>query len=85
MTAKTNFTTIESLIEERIAKLSEDYDLDRFDIADIRLEAYKENGWGYDPFPIEDDEEEEAEEESTGYRDIYDELRDLGMSMRDFF
>ena len=51
MTTKKNFTEIEALIEERIAAESEIYDLDHWDIADIRLETYKANGWTYDPFP----------------------------------
>ena len=37
---KKNFTEIEEIIETRIAQLSEEYDLDRYDIEDIRLEAY---------------------------------------------
>ena len=47
------------------------------------MEAYKENGWSYDPFPLEDEEEEEVEEEWR-YRSIYEQLADVGMSMRDF-
>ena len=56
---KKNFTEIEEIIETRIAQLSEEYDLDRYDIEDIRLEAYQENGWSCDPFPLEDGDEEE--------------------------
>ena len=51
---KKNFTEIEETIENRIAELSEEYDLDRSDIEDIRMEAYKENGWNYDPFPLDE-------------------------------
>ena len=47
------------------------------------MAAYKENGWSYDPFPLEDEEEEEVEEEWR-YRSIYEQLADVGMSMRDF-
>lgn len=57
---KKNFTEIEEIIENRIAELSKEYDLDRYDIEEIRTEAYRENGWSYDPFPLEDEEEEEA-------------------------
>ena len=78
------YTEIEGIIENRIAELSEDYELDRWDIEGIRLDAYRENGWGYDPFPEYEDEEEEPEE-TFHYMDIYDQLREVGMSMRDFF
>ena len=80
---KKNFTEIEEIIENRIAELEEEYDLDRYDIEEIRTEAYRENGWSYDPFPLEDEEEEEVEEEWR-YRSIYEQLADVGMSMRDF-
>ena len=80
---KKNFTEIEEIIENRIAELSKEYDLDRYDIEEIRTEAYRENGWSYDPFPLEDEEEEEVEEEWR-YRSIYEQLADVGMSMRDF-
>ena len=46
-----NFTEIEEIIENRIAELEEEYDLDRWDIQEIRTEAYRENGWSGDPFP----------------------------------
>ena len=78
---KKNFTEIEEIIENRIAELSEEYDLDRYDIEDIRMEAYKENGWSCAPFPLEDEEEEEEE---WHYRSIYEQLAEVGMSMRDF-
>ena len=78
---KKNFTEIEEIIENRIAELSEEYDLDRYDIEDIRMEPYKENGWSCDPFPLEDEEEEEEE---WHYRSIYEQLAEVGMSMRDF-
>ena len=78
---KKNFTEIEEIIENRIAELEGEYDLDRYDIEDIRMEAYKENGWSCDPFPLEDEEEEEEE---WHYRSIYEQLAEVGMSMRDF-
>ena len=80
---KKNYTEVEAIIEQRIAELEEEYELDRDDIAGIRLEAYKENGWSYDPFPEEDEEEEEAEEE-WHYMSMEDQLREVGMSWRDF-
>lgn len=80
---KKNFTEIEEIIENRITELSEEYDLDRYDIEDIRLEAYRENGWVYDPFPLDEEEAEEPEEE-WHYRSIGELLAEVGMSMRDF-
>ena len=82
---KKNFTEIEATIENRIAELEKEYDLDSYDIADIRLEAYKEGGWTYDPFHFEDEEDEEEEEETFRYWSMEDKLREVGMSMRDFF
>ena len=81
---KKNFTEIEEIIESRIAELEEEYELDNDDIADIRLEAYKEGGWSYDPFPLEEEEEDEEEEETYRYWSMEDRLREVGMSMRDF-
>ena len=78
---KKDFTEIEEINENRIAELSEEYDLDRYDIEDIRMAAYKENGWSYDPFPLEDEEEEEEE---GHHRSSYEQLAEVGMSMRDF-
>ena len=80
---KKNFAEIEEIIESRIAELEKEYDLDRYDIEDIRLEAYQENGWSSDPFPL-DEEEEEAPEEEWHYRSIGEQLAEVGMSMRDF-
>ena len=47
---KKNFTEIEEIIENRIAELEKEYGLDRYDIEEIRIEAYRENGWSGDPF-----------------------------------
>ena len=80
---KKNFTEIEEIIESRIAELEKEYDLDHYDIEDIRLEAYWENGWSGDPFPL-DEEEEEEPEENWRYRSIGEQLAEVGMSMRDF-
>ena len=80
---KKNFTEIEEIIESRIAELEEEYDLDRYDIEEIRTEAYRENGWNYDPFPLDEEEAEESEEE-WHYRSIEEQLAEVGMSMRDF-
>ena len=70
---KKNFTEIEEIIESRIAELEKEYDLDRYDIGDIRLKAYRENGWSCDPFPL-DEEEEEEPEEKWRYRSIGEQL-----------
>lgn len=80
---KKNFTEIEEIIESRIAELEKEYDLDHYDIEDIRLEAYWENGWSGDPFPLDEEEEEEPEEKWC-YRSIGEQLAEVGMSMRDF-
>ena len=80
---KKNFTEIEEIIESRIAELEKEYDLDRYDIEEIRTEAYRENGWSYDPFPLDEVEAEEPEEE-WHYRSIEEQLAEVGMSMRDF-
>ena len=85
MTTKKSYTEIEALIEERIAAESEIYDLDHWDIADIRLETYKANGWSFDPFPEEDEEEEEPYEEEYHYRTMSEMLAEVGMCEADFF
>ena len=79
--ARKNFTEIEALIEERIAGESEEFDLDRWDIAEIRLETYRANGWDFDPFEEEDEEEEEDWHPST----MSDILAEICMSGRDFY
>lgn len=79
--AKKNYTEIEKIIEKRIAELEEEYELDNDDIEEIRTEAYKENGWNYDPFPLEEEEEPEEEEIFYGYRSLEDQLWEVGMSM----
>lgn len=82
---KKTITEIESIIEERIAELEEEYELDIYDRNDIREEEYKKAGWKHDPFPEELEEEEEAEEEEWHYRSMEEQLNEVGMSMRDFF
>lgn len=81
---KKTITEIESIIEERIAELEEEYELDIYDRNDIREEEYKKGGWKHDPFP-EELEEEEAEEEEWHYHSMEERLNEVGMSMRDFF
>ncbi|MCD7824244.1 MAG: hypothetical protein LUG86_09585 [Oscillospiraceae bacterium] len=84
---KKNFTEIEAIIEERIAELEEEYELDRDDINSERLKIYKENGWSYDPFPEEDEEEEDENdgfETEWHYKSLEEQLNEVGMSMRDF-
>ena len=79
--ARKNFTEIEALIEERIAGESEEFDLDRWDIAEIRLETYRANGWDFDPF------EEEAEDWEDDWRipTMSEMLAEICMSERDFY
>ena len=80
---KKTITEIETIIEERIAELEEEYEMDIYDRNDIREEEYKKGGWKHDPFP-EELEEEEAEEEEWHYRSMEEQLNEVGMSMRDF-
>ena len=80
---KKTITEIETIIEERIAELEEEYELDIYDRNDIREEEYKKGGWKHDPFP-EELEEEEAEEEEWHYRSMEEQFNEVGMSMRDF-
>lgn len=80
---KKTITEIETIIEERIAELEEEYELDIYDRNDIREEEYQKSGWKHDPFP-EELEEEEAEEEEWHYRSMEEQLNEVGMSMRDF-
>ena len=75
-----NINNIEAAIDNRIAELSKEFDLDRYDIEQIRLEAYRENGWSYDPFR----EEEEEPETEWHYRSMSDQLEEVGMNLWDF-
>jgi len=79
---KKTITEIETAIEERIAELEEEYELDIYDRNDIREEEYQKGGWKHDPFPEELDEEEEEE---WHYRSMEEQLNEVAMSMRDFF
>ena len=79
---------VEELIEKRIAEESEIYDLDSYDIAEIRLETYKECGWDYDAGRDEDeDEENEAGEEdwAASNRSMTAIYFDLGLNIHDHF
>lgn len=80
---KKTISEIESIIEDRIAELEEEYELDIFDRNDIREEEYRKSGWKHDPFP-EELEEEEDEEEEWHYMSLEQQLYEVGMSMRDF-
>ena len=82
---KKTITEIENIIEERIAELEEEYELDIYDRNDIREEEYKKGGWKHDPFPEELEEEETEEEEEWHYRSMEEQLWEVGMSMRDFY
>ena len=85
-TAKKTVAEIEAIIEAEIEKLSEEYDLDSWDIADIRTETYKANGWSYDPYPENEEEEEDDEyEEEWHYKSMSEMLWEVGMRESDFF
>lgn len=79
---KKTISEIESIIEERIAELEEEYELDIYDRNDIREEEYRKGGWKHAPFPEELDEEDEEEE--WHYMSMEQQLNEVGMSMRDF-
>ena len=71
---KKTITEVETAIENRIAELEEEYELDIYDRNDIREEEYRKAGWRHDPFP-----------EDWHYRSMEERLNEVGMSMRDFF
>lgn len=88
-TARKPYTEVEALIEKEIEKESELYDLDIYDINDIRLEIYRANGWSYDPWPEGEEEEDEEDvfdpdEEPWFHRDPYYEYTERGLSFWDF-
>lgn len=78
-------TEVETAIENRIAELEEEYELDIYDRNDIREEEYQKAGWRHDPFPEELEEEDEEEKEDWHYHSMEERLNEVGMSMRDFF
>ncbi len=80
---KKTITEVETAIENRIAELEEEYELDIYDRNDIREEEYQKARWRHDPFPEE--LEEEDEEEDWPYHSMEERLNEVGMSMRDFF
>ena len=82
---KKTITEVETAIENRIAELEEEYELDIYDRNDIREEEYKKAGWRHDTFPEELEEEDEEEEEDWHYHSMEERLNEVGMSMRDFF
>lgn len=82
---KKDFIEIEKIIANRIEELEKDWDLDSADIRDIRMETYKENGWNYDPFPQEEEEEEPWDQESCSGLTYNDMRCDAGMGYWAFF
>lgn len=78
-------TEVETAIENRIAELEKEYELDIYDRNDIREEEYQKAGWRHDPFPEELEEEDEEEKEDWHYHSMEERLNEVGMSMRDFF
>ena len=82
---KKTITEVENAIENRIAELEEEYELDIYDRNDIREEEYLFVVLFYDPFPEELEEDDEEEEEDWHYHSMEERLNEVGMSMRDFF
>ena len=85
----TNFREIENVIDKHIEIAEQEYELDRWDVKEIRLKVYKENGWSFDPDPFDNWKDqfptEEEDEFSVNYTDMEDRLFENGMSERDFF
>ena len=84
---KKTITEVETAIENRIAELEEEYELDIYDRNDIREEEYQKAGWRHDPFPEELEEEDEEEEKETAAdetaAEVADEDVDLDFSLDD--
>ncbi len=76
---KVDFRQVEELIDKEIEELEKEYDLDDWDIAQIRKEIYTANGWYGDPF--KEDEEEDYDESETYPKDT---LASLGFTCWDF-
>ena len=76
---KKTITEVENAIENRIAELEEEYELDIYDRNDIREEEYQKAGWRHDPFPEELEEEDEEEEEDWHYHSMEERLNEVGM------
>ena len=76
---KKTITEVETAIENRIAELEEEYELDIYDRNDIREEEYQKAGWRHDPFPEELEEEDEEEEEDWHYHSMEERLNEVGM------
>ena len=74
---------IEEKIEARIAADNELYDLDQYDIQEIRDEIYSDYGFNGDPFHEEEDEEFNDDYGGASY--MRAKLLDIGMTARDFF
>lgn len=81
---KKTITEVETAIENRIAELEEEYELDIYDRNDIREEEYQKAGWRHDPFPEELEEEDEEEEEDWHYHSMEERLNEVGMSLLGF-
>lgn len=73
---KKTITEVETAIENRIAELEEEYELDIYDRNDIREEEYQKAGWRHDPFPEELEEENEEEEEDWHYHSMEERLNE---------
>ena len=80
---KKTITEVETAIENRIAELEEEYELDIYDRNDIREEEYQKAGWRHDPFPEELEEEAEEEEEDWHYHSMEERLNEVGIKRVD--
>ena len=86
---KMGWAEIEKIIDREIAQAREGADLTEEDIAEIRLDTYREHGWDEDPFPEslheEADEEDEDDEPSWHSLSMSQRMSQVGMSWTDFF
>lgn len=81
------YTEVEAVIEKELEEEREFYHLDIDEVNAIRLGIYKENGWDYDPWPEEEEEECTAffpDDEPWFRRDPYYEYTERGLNFWDF-
>ena len=78
---KKTITEVETAIENRIAELEEEYELDIYDRNDIRSSDLLDDEDEED----EEEDDDEEEEEDWHYHSMEERLNEVGMSMRDFF
>lgn len=88
-TTKMSWAEVERIIDREIAQAREWADLTEEDIAEIRLDTYREYGWDEDPFPesLNEEADEEAEDDEPSWHSLSmsQRMSQVGMSWTDFF